>query len=206
MGVFPGCVLLSINFELLPYKRGARIGIAFGSLVQLVMLLLYIVVILLTASLLDDMQFNNMSSRLILATLILIIQLLSAVGCRIMGAYFMYPETNVTLFDRSRLEEQLHKLDNGKVSVIHDLTSEFNKTPAPHPTPFSWIHLAALAIINSFVFFAWVYALYNAFNAYWFSDGIINSTWWTNLAFDALWPLAVLLFAGYAYLWLAKPR
>jgi len=206
IGVFPGCVMLSINFELLPYRRGARIGIAFASLVQLVMLLLYVAVITFTTALLDDTQLQNLSSRLIVFALILIIQLLSAVGCRMMGSYFMYPNSDVTQFNRAQLEERLQKLDNGKISVVHDLITEFKATPAPKPIPYSWIHLAALATVNASAFAAWIYALYKAFNVYWFNGGLINTAWWTTLAFDALWPLALLFLVGYAYLWLAKPH
>ena len=62
-GVFPGCLLLACNFVFLPYRRGAAIGILFGSLTQVVMMLLYLMFFSGISTALDDVLLKENQTR-----------------------------------------------------------------------------------------------------------------------------------------------
>ncbi len=201
MGVFPGCLLLSHNFARLPYMRGALIGVMFGALMQLVMMLLYLIVFSLVCEGLDDVLIQNNTTWLAIVAGFAVIQLLSAIGCRIMGSYFLYPGQAVTSFDRDDLLVRMKKLDTGKRSVVHDLVTEFERTPKPVARKRSWLAVMLVACVNLGVLIRWVVSVVRAFDPLWFEGRAMDAAWAFDLFLDVLWPFLILLGFGYVFLW-----
>lgn len=204
LGVFPGCVLLAVNFERLPYRRGALIGVAFGCLVQFVLLLLYLLTVTITSFSFADPQTTILSTKAVILAVIAVIQTLSAIGCWLMGSYFLYPKSAVTQYDRSELEKRLHSLDTHKRSVVHDLVLSFEANPPHKPRKQSWIHVAALGLVTLSVNVLWLYNINKAFYELWISNMQPQLSWKLDLALDLFWPFLILVAVGYAYLFLSR--
>ena len=204
LGVFPGCVLLSVNFERLPYRRGALIGVAFGCLVQFVLFLLYLLTVAITSLSFSDPQTTLLSTKTVILAVVAVIQTLSATGCRIMGSYFLYPKNDVTQYDRAELEKRLRALDPHKRSVVHDLVLSFEANPPRKPQKQSWIHVAALGLVALSVNVLWLHNIDKSFYELWVSNMQPQLSWKLALAFDLVWPFFILVTVGYAYLFLAR--
>ena len=206
-GVFPGCLLLACNFVLLPYRRGAVIGILFGSLTQVVMMLLYLMLFSGISTALDDVLLKENLTRAAILAAILLLQFISAFGCMQMGRYFLCPSSDVTTFDRAKLEERIRSLDTGKRSVVHDIVLEFEQNPAIPAKRLSWGHVLGAVVLNTLVLFLWINAVIYAFYPLWFDNRQMDALWAWELFVEIFWPWLVLTLFGYLLLgWFAFKR
>ena len=206
-GVFPGCLLLACNFVFLPYRRGAAIGILFGSLTQVVMMLLYLMFFSGISTALDDVLLKENQTRFAILAAILLLQLISAFGCMQMGKYFLCPASDVTTFDRAALEERIRTLDQGKRSVVHDIVLEFEQNPAVPAKHQSWGYVFGAVALNVFVLFLWIRAVIHAFYPLWFDNRTMDALWAWDLFVELFWPWLVMTLFGYLILgWFAFKR
>jgi hypothetical protein len=199
-GVFPGCLLLSCNFVYLPYRRGAVIGILFGSLTQVVLMLLYLMIFSGISTALDDVLLKLPLTQIAIILSISVLQLMTAMGCTAMGKYFLCPTSDVTTFDRSVLEARIVSIDTGKRSVVNDIVKEFKETPAVPARRRSWFHVFGAIVVTLFVLFLWIRAVILAFYPLWFDKRTMDALWAWDLFVSLFWPWLLLTGFGYAIL------
>lgn len=199
-GVFPGCLLLSCNLAYLPYRRGAVIGILFGSLTQFVLMLLYLMIVSGISTALGDVLLKSSVTWLAIILAILALQLMTAVGCTLMGKYFLFPASDVTTFDRAALEARILSLDTGKQSVVHDIAKAFEEAPAVPARRRSWFHVWGAIFVTLIILILWRNAVIQAFYPLWFDNRTMDALWAWDLFVSLLWPWLLLTAFGYAVL------
>ena len=199
-GVYSGCVPLTVNLARLPYWRGAIIGVAFGALTHVMVTLLDIFIATQVGLIMDDPILKQAQTWVVICLCIGVIQALSAIGCRIMGSYFLSPAQKKDPFDRKALYENLKKRDTGKKSVLHDVVLQLEQIEPPADLRFSngWIVLfSCLSILSSFL---WVYRLTIACLESLFYGIPTDAHWYMDLTLQSMIPFAVLVVAHLATL------
>ena len=107
MSVYAGCAVLTVNLARIPYRRGAFIGIGFGALMHIVVTFIDILIALGVGMWMDDPILKQTSTWWVIGSGILVVQVLSAIGCTIMGRYFFSPATGKDTFERDKLYHHL---------------------------------------------------------------------------------------------------
>ena len=192
-GVYSGCIPLTVNLARLPYWRGAFIGVAFGALTHIMVTLIYILAAVYIGKIMDDPILKQNTTWITIIACCTVIQALSAIGCHIMGAYFLSPPHKKAPFERQKLYESLKSRDTGKTSVLHDVVLKLEQAPAPKDMRFSnaWIILfALLSIVSSYL---WIYHLTIASLESFFYGIPTDFYWYMDLATRCLVPFAFLI-------------
>ena len=151
VSVYAGCVTLTVNLYRIPYRRGAFVGVGFAALMHVVVAFLYLLIAIQIGNGLDDPLLKQKATWGIILACILGLQILSAIGCTIMGRYFLSPASGKDKFDREKLYQQLKSMDTGKRSVLHDVIQILETTPAKKDRKFSslWILLLGLLSVGA---------------------------------------------------------
>lgn len=160
LGVYAGCIPITVNLARLPYRRGAIIGIFFGVLTHFLTVIIDIACLAIAASLFDDPTLNLSLSWIFIGTCILCLHIFSSMGCKLMAKYFMAPSHPKDPINRQNLYATLKAKDSGKRSVVHDVVTLLEREPAPHDVRFSsaWIALFGFLSIASAI--AWILIIY----------------------------------------------
>ncbi len=214
LGVYPGCLPLTVNLARIPYKRGAVIGVFFGSLTHLMTTLLYILASVSIGNAMNDPILANPVTWVCIAVTIFVIQLLSSVGCQMMGAYFLAPHKKSDAFERQKLYERLKVKDlkdnpedgsKYKRSVLHDVVLLLEQKPAVPDVRFStaWIFLfGALSLISILI---WVHTLNTACLEVLFLGIQADFGWYLDHILCVVVPLIFLILAHFSTLtWLCR--
>lgn len=192
-GVYSGCVPLTVDLARLPYWRGAWIGVLYGALNHFLVMWLMVLAVVGTASLCDDFLFHRSISWVILVSLILLIQALSALGCRMMGRYFHAPRVRSESFDRAGLLSSLKPRDTGKRSVLHDVVTNLERCEGAPDRRYSWFWIVLFSALSVGSMAYWLFTLYRVcLEAIWYgleTDG----AWYARLMGSLCIPLVVLL-------------
>ena len=199
-GVYSGCVPLTVNLARLPYWRGAFIGVAFGALTHLMVMFIHIAIAVYVGLYMDDPILKRGTTWAVIAAAVFAVQVLSAVGCRIMGAYFLSPPRARDAFDRQKLYEMLKNRDDGKKSVLHDVVLLLENKPGLPDLRFSnaWIVLvSALSVLCTAL---WIRSLTIACLEALFYGLDLDLAWYTDLAAVCLVPFAVIVIVHLAVL------
>lgn len=199
LGVYAGCLPLTVNIGRLPYWRGAVIGVFFGAFMHLQMTFIYILLALLSGRIMNDALLHQPSTWGLFGAFALVIQALSSLGCQIMGRYFKSPEHGKS-FDREALYQRLKSLDTGKKSVLHDVVILLETRQAAPERAFSngWMLLFGGLSILSFVY--WIYRLALACLDVLYFGVPMDTSWGIGLAWQFIWPLAVLIAVHFVVL------
>ena len=155
--------------------------------------LIYILAAVHIGQIMDDPILRQTSTWITIIACCSVIQILSAIGCRIMGSYFLSPARKQDPFERQKLYESLKSRDTGKTSVLHDVVLKLEQKPAPKDMRFShaWILLfALLSIISSYL---WIYHLTIACLESLFYGIPTDFYWYADLAMRCLVPFAILI-------------
>lgn len=190
----------------MPYMRGALIGVMFGGLMQVVLLLIYLMVFAGVSTALDDVLVRHWQTWCAILACFFALQTCSAVGCRIMGSYFLCPGRDVTEFDRDALLARLNTMDTGKKSVVHDLVVLFSTKPKPVIKHKSWLWVVLAGTLTCLAMLLWVRAVLQAFDWMWFDNRPIDGMWVTDLFLQMFAPFVGLVGCGYILLWLGIRR
>ena len=205
ISVYAGCAVLTINLARIPYRRGAYIGVAFGALMHIVVTFLYIIIALTVGAWMDDPILKQNSTWLVTAFFAFVIQILSAVGCTIMGRYFLAPASRHDTFDRNKLYQMLKQKDTGKRSVLHDVVTIIEKTETPQVRHFSSFWIVLLGILSIMAIVYWLYTLTISCLNVIFLGVTVNAEWWLLIAGQFCIPLIVLIVTNIAMIsWLNR--
>lgn len=205
MSVYAGCAVLTVNLARLPYRRGALIGVGFGALMHIVVTFIYILIALGVGQWMDDPILRETSTWMVISLFIVVVQVLSAIGCTIMGRYFFSPATSKDTFDREKLYHHLKERDTGKRSVLHDVVMILEKTPSPEDKKFSslWILLLGFLSITALVYCLNVLII-SCLNVIFFSIPA-DCGWWLSIAGQFCIPLFILMMTNLAMIvWLNR--
>lgn len=205
MSVYAGCAVLTVNLARLPYRRGALIGVGFGALMHIVVTLIYILIALGVGQWMEDPILRQTSTWMVILLCILVVQVLSAVGCSIMGRYFFSPATSKDTFEREKLYHHLKAKDTGKRSVLHDVVMILEKTPSPEDKRFSsgWILLLGVLSITALLYYLNV-LMTSCLNVIFFSVPA-DAGWWLSIAGQFCIPLIILMLTNLAMIaWLNR--
>lgn len=206
LGVYAGCLTLTVNLRRLPYTRGAYVGVFFGSLTHMLAAWVDLCLALSFADWFNDPTLSHTLSRVAVVAACVLVQIMSAVGCTIMGAYFMAPSTRREPFQREKLLEKLSKRDTGKRSVVHDVVQCLTQTPPLPDVRFShaWIALAAVCSAASMAL--WLFLLYRAIIDCLFFGIPQNGDWYLMLSaqFMGVWLLLILVHLSVLWILGAK--
>ena len=205
MGVYAGCVALTVNLYRLPYRRGAFVGVFFGATIHLMLALFYIWIALTIGAFMGDPLLKTKAVWCVIAAVYLVCQVLSAIGTTIMGRYFDAPRTRKQAFDRHALYAKLKARDNDKTSVLHDVVQRIENTPEPALLRFSngWIVLWSLMSVA--VHYYWYIAIFRAcVDAVYFGVSV-DASWWLSLIGCFVIGLVVLIAGNFASIaWLNR--
>ncbi len=192
-GVYSGCIPLTVNLARLPYWRGAFIGVAFGALTHIMVTLIDIMIVIYVGQLMGDPILKQSSTWWVILLCCMVIQGLSAIGCRIMGGYFLSPPHRHAPFERQKLYEELKSRDSGKTSVLHDVVLKLEQEPARKDIRFSnaWIVLfSVLSVLGTLV---WIYHLTIACLESLFYGIPMDFGWYLDLGLRCLLPLVIII-------------
>ena len=207
MGVYAGCVALTVNLYRLPYRRGAFVGVFFAATMHLLVVLLYITIALAIGSAMGDAILTLPATRLLILLAFLVCQILSSVGTTIMGRYFYAPRRRRDPFVRSKLYAHLKARDTGKRSVLHDVVTIMENTPEPPERRYScgWVILWGLMSVAAHVY--WYIILFQASIEALFFGVPTNAAWWLSIAGYFSIGLVILIVANLASIfWLNRDR
>lgn len=204
-GVYSGCVTLTVDLARLPYWRGAWVGVFYGALNHFLVMWLFVLAFVGTSVLCDDVQFRHASSWCLFLCFVLVIQGLSAFGCRLMGRYFKVPRNGKETFDRAGLLASLKSRDTGKRSVLHDVVGLLETRDAPRERRFSWLWVALFSALSVGSMGYWLFRLYWTCLEALFYGIETDTRWYAGLMADLCIPLFVLILAHSACLvWLCR--
>ncbi len=205
MGVYAGCVALTVNLFRLPYRRGAFVGVLFAATMHLLVVLLYISIALLIGSAVGDTLLAAPFTRLSILAACLVCQVLSGIGTTIMGRYFYAPRSSRDPFERQKLYEHLKSLDTGKTSVLHDVVTVMAKTPAPPDRRFSSLWVVFWGLLSAIAHAYWYIILFRASIDALFYGVPTNAAWWLSIVGYFSIGLVVLIVANLASIfWLNR--
>ena len=163
-------------------------------------MLLYLMIVSGISTALGDVLLKSSVTWLAIILAILALQLMTAVGCTLMGKYFLFPVSDVTTFDRAALEARILSLDTGKQSVVHDIAKAFEETPAVPARRRSWFHVLGAILVTLIVLLLWWNAVIQAFYPLWFDNRTMDALWAWDLFVSLFWPWLLLTAFGYAVL------
>lgn len=205
VSVYAGCVTLTVNLLRIPYRRGAYIGVGFGALMHVVTFFLFVIIALMVGQNLDDPLLKSGTTWGVIGACLLVIQVLSAIGCRIMGAYFLSPRNGHETFDRQKLYNRLKPLDTGKRSVLHDVVTIMENTPEPASRKISSLWIVFLGVLSLGADIYWADSLViSSLDALFFGVPM-DVLWWLGIAGKFAIPLVLLVAVNLAMLtWLNR--
>ena len=204
-GVYAGCVALTVNLYRLPYRRGAFVGVFFAATMHLLVVLLYITIALAIGSAMDDPLLAKTTTRLILLTVCLACQLLSACGTTIMGRYFYAPARRRDPFDRQKLYDALKARDTGKTSVLHDVVTIMETTQPPRERRYANGWVIFWGILSIAAHFYWLSVLFHASIDALFYGVPVDTGWWLSIAGNFAIGLIILIASNLASMfWLNR--
>ncbi len=205
ISVYAGCVTLTVNLYRIPYRRGAFVGVGFAALMHVVVAFLYILIAIQIGIFMDDPLLKQSATWGIILACILMFQVLSAIGCTIMGRYFLAPVTKKDKFDREKLYQRLKSLDSGNRSVLHDVVQILEKTPAKKDVRFSSGWIVLLAGLSIGAHWYWLERLTISILESIFY-GIPTDVWWAlSIAGYFCIPLIVLILSNLSMIaWLGR--
>ncbi|MBO4350387.1 MAG: hypothetical protein J6A01_05510 [Proteobacteria bacterium] len=192
-GVYSGCIPLTVNLARLPYWRGALIGVAFGALTHVMVTLIYIMIAVYVGQIMGDPILKQPTTWGIILLGCIVIQVLSAIGCRIMGGYFLSPPNKRVPFERQKLYENLKNRDTGKTSVLHDVVLKLEQKPALKDMRFSNAWVVFFSILSVLASSLWIYHLTIACLESIFYGIPMDAAWYVDLALRCLLPLVMLV-------------
>ena len=214
LGVYAGCLPLTVNLARLPYWRGALVGVFFGALTHLMTTLIYVLVAIVAGNILDDPILRHRETWIAIGASIFVIQILSSVGCQIMGGYFLSPRRRRDPFEREKLYDRLkardlkdNPPDAKKIhkSVVHDVVCLLETRPASADKRFSWFWIIIFGILSVVSILIWVHVLtVSCLDAIFFGVPV-DAAWYLGIALKCLGPLAVLILVHLSVLgWLCQ--
>lgn len=198
LSIYAGCAALSVNFLRMRYRRGAYVGLFFGSLMQLFVAMADFWIIAAVAGILDDPQLLRWESRCVCAGAALCVQLLCAAGCAVMARYFLAPKTGRDTFSRDALLFRLEKIDTGKRSVVHDIVGILRSNPAVLTRHISTFWLILLSFFAACAFAAWLKILTDACLSVIFFGVPVDAEWYAGVAGLFLIPLLLLILVEFS--------
>lgn len=192
-GVYSGCIPLTVNLARLPYWRGALIGVAFGALTHVMVTLIDIMIAVYAGQILGDPILRQASTWAAILMGVLVIQVLSAIGCRIMGGYFLSPPKKQDPFERQKLYENLKTRDTGKKSVLHDVVLRLEQKKALKDIRFSNLWIVFFSILSVLATCLWIYTLTMTCLESLFYGIPMDGSWYADLTLRCLLPLIILV-------------
>ena len=205
MGIYAGCVALTVNLYRLPYRRGAFVGVLFAATMHLLVVLLYITIALAIGSVMGDALLSQPATQLIILAVFLVCQVLSSIGTTIMGRYFYAPRRRRDPFDRPKLYAALKARDTGKTSVLHDVVTLMENTPAPPERRYSngWVILWGILSVAAHLY--WYIILFRASIDALFYGVPVDAAWWLSIAGYFAIGLVILIVSNLASIfWLNR--
>lgn len=204
-GVYSGCVPLTVDLARLPYWRGAWIGVLYGALNHFLVMWLIVLAVSYVSAWLGDFRLKQVETWLALVLFVLMLQGLSAMGCRLMGRYFHAPRRGGDAFDRDALLAALKPRDTGKRSVLHDVVTQLERTDAPPDCRYSWAWIALVSALSVGSMAYWIIMLREACLEAVYYGIEMDGAWYTSLMLTMTVPLVVLIVAHAACLvWLCR--
>ena len=172
---------------------------------HVVVAFLYIFLAIQMGQWMEDPLLKQDATRGFIIACIFILQGLSAVGCTIMGKYFLSPPTRKDKFDREKLYQLLKSQDTGKRSVLHDVVQILESTPAPKDVRFSSWWLLLLGFLSVTAHAYWLKVLTDSSIDSLFL-GVQQDLWWgLSLAAHFCLPVIILILTNLAMIaWLGR--
>ena len=205
VSVYAGCVTLTVNLYRIPYRRGAFVGVCFGALMHVVVAFLYIFIALQIGNGMHDPLLKREATWGFILVSIFILQMLSAIGCTIMGNYFLSPHAHKDKFDRDKLYERLKSRDTGKRSVLHDVVQILENTPAKKDIRFSSFWIVLLGILSIGAIWYWLKILFSSSIDALFLGVKMDFWWGLTLAGHFFIPIIILVITNLAMIaWLGR--
>lgn len=195
LGVYAGCMALTANFMRLGYRRGAFVGVGFGTLTHLLVAWVYFALSAYISQWQDDVLWREWTTVAWMAGCALIIQGLSSAGCVLMGRYFMAPARSGDAFDRAGLLARLKSRDTGKRSVVHDVVQILERDAGLPARRFSTGWIVGFGVLSAMAHAAWLALLTQASLEVIFWGIEMDARWVGRLALRFAVPFAVLVLA-----------
>ncbi|MBQ9394979.1 MAG: hypothetical protein IJU23_05620 [Proteobacteria bacterium] len=214
LGVYSGCMPLTVNLARLPYKRGAVIGVFFGALTHLMTTLLYILAAISIGNAMGDKILHYPATWVVVGLVIFVIQCLSSIGCMIMGKYFLSPAKKSDVFNRDELYRRLKEKDlkdnpedgsRHKTSVMHDVVLLLESRKQYPDVRYSTVWIIFFGILSIASICIWISTLNRACLEVLFLGVKADAGWYLEQALYIFVPFITLIITHFSTMfWLCR--